>query len=194
MAVRSVVPLWWHALLSLRMVVLMSIISGVGVIPLRWGGLTSVVTEFVMGWMPSSVRGGGILFTAILHVVCGMAWIRMMVAFVLVGGMAAKIFVVPLWWLALLTLSKVVLMSIIWVVGMIPSGWGRVTSFVFVFVVGWMPPSVRGGGILFTVILHVVCGTAWIRMVAFVLAGGKAARRSIVTFFGRRTVSSGGKA
>ena len=194
MAVRSVVPLWWHALLSLSMVVLMSIISGVGVIPLRWGGLTSVVIEFVMGWMPPSVRGGGILFTAILHVVCGMAWIRMMVAFVLVGGMAAKIFVVPLWWLALLTLSKVVHMSIIWVVGMIASGWGRVMSFVFVFVVGWMPPSVRGGGILFTAILHVVCGTAWIRMVAFVLAGGKAARRSIVTFFGRRTVSSGGKA
>ena len=194
MAVRSVVPLWWHALLSLRMVVLMSIISGVGVIPLRWGGLTSVVTEFVMGWMPSSVRGRGILFTAILHVVCGMAWIRMMVPFVLVGVTAAKIFVVPLWWRALLMLSKVVLMSIIWVVGMIASGWGRVMSFVFVFVVGWMPPSVRGGGILFTAILHVVCGTAWIRMVAFVLAGGKAARRSIVTFFGRRTVSSGGKA
>ena len=37
-AVRSVAPLWWHALLSLSMVVLMSIISVVGMIPLGGAG------------------------------------------------------------------------------------------------------------------------------------------------------------
>ena len=61
-------------------------------------------------------------------------------------------------------------------------GWGRLTSVGIEFVMRWMPPSVRGGGILFTAILHVVFWTAWIcMMVAFVLVGGTAARRSIVT-------------
>ena len=105
-AVCSVAPLWWHALLLLSMVVLMSIISVVGMIPLGWGRLTSVGIEFVMGWMPLSVRGGGILFTAILHVVLWTSFFQsseldlqtlcMMVTFVLVGGTAARRSIVTL--------------------------------------------------------------------------------------------------